>query len=359
MPDRADAGVSDGVACAVDRSHASRDRAKHQHRAARSSRLRAAPLPGAGLRLDAGLLGVGPGCRGLLLGARRLGAAAAGRVLWTPGYWGWNDGVYVFNDRYWGPTVGFYGGIAYGFGYTGSGFFGGHWQGGQYYYNSSVTNVTNVTNVYQCLQSARPGHASARRQLQWRPRRHDRQAYACGTRRPRRKSIFVRPPSSSATSDAAKANPEPHFSHNKGKPPLLADKKPLALTGKPAEAKPKKEKAEPGKVSRRTEAGGSETKKDHGEPKKEHAEPKKVHDEPKKEHAEPRKDHEEPKKEHTEPKKVHEEPKKEHAEPKKAHEEPKKEHAAPPPHPAPHRAAPPPRHAAPPPQHAKPCKPHC
>ena len=38
----------------------------------------------------------------------------------------------------------------YGFGYTGSGFFGGQWQGGQYYYNSSVSNVknVNVTNVY-------------------------------------------------------------------------------------------------------------------------------------------------------------------------------------------------------------------
>ena len=24
-------------------------------------------------------------------------------LLWTPGYWGWNDGVYVFNDGYWGP----------------------------------------------------------------------------------------------------------------------------------------------------------------------------------------------------------------------------------------------------------------
>src|SRR5271154_4921622 len=35
--------------------------------------------------------------------------------LWTPGYWGYSDGLYVFNAGYWGSTVGFYGGVNYGF----------------------------------------------------------------------------------------------------------------------------------------------------------------------------------------------------------------------------------------------------
>jgi hypothetical protein len=72
-------------------------------------------------------------------------------LLWTPGYWGWDDGFYVWNAGYWGPTVGFYGGINYGFGYTGTGFYGGEWRGGTFFYNRSVTNinVTNVTNVYE------------------------------------------------------------------------------------------------------------------------------------------------------------------------------------------------------------------
>src|SRR5215470_14230824 len=48
-------------------------------------------------------------------------------LLWTPGYWGWSNGVYVFNEGYWGPHVGFYGGVAYGFGYTGVGYEGGYW----------------------------------------------------------------------------------------------------------------------------------------------------------------------------------------------------------------------------------------
>ena len=71
-------------------------------------------------------------------------------VLWTPGYWGWNNGNYVFNTGYWGPTIGFYGGVSYGFGYTGVGYAGGYWQGGHLFYNTAVNNVAGVTitNVY-------------------------------------------------------------------------------------------------------------------------------------------------------------------------------------------------------------------
>jgi hypothetical protein len=71
-------------------------------------------------------------------------------LLWTPGYWGWVDGAYFWHAGYWGPHVGFYGGVDYGFGYGGVGFVGGEWRGGQLYYNRSVTNIstTNITNVY-------------------------------------------------------------------------------------------------------------------------------------------------------------------------------------------------------------------
>ena len=71
-------------------------------------------------------------------------------VLWTPGYWGFAGGLYVFHRGYWGPHVGFYGGINYGFGYGGVGFFGGRWAGGAFAYNTAVVNVntTVVRNVY-------------------------------------------------------------------------------------------------------------------------------------------------------------------------------------------------------------------
>jgi hypothetical protein len=70
-------------------------------------------------------------------------------ALWTPGYWGWANGLYVWHAGYWGPRVGYYGGINYGFGYFGSGYQGGYWKSGSFYYNRSVTNVNvNVTKTY-------------------------------------------------------------------------------------------------------------------------------------------------------------------------------------------------------------------
>ncbi len=76
-------------------------------------------------------------------------APAAG-MLWTPGYWAWSDGYYRWNAGYWGPHIGFYGGVNYGFGYGGSGFVGGEWRGGGFFYNSAVMNVGggHITNVY-------------------------------------------------------------------------------------------------------------------------------------------------------------------------------------------------------------------
>ncbi len=70
--------------------------------------------------------------------------------LWTPPWWGWDGGVFLFHEGWWGPQVGFYGGIDYGFGYFGSGFVGGRWDGGRFFYNRSVTNinVVNIHNVY-------------------------------------------------------------------------------------------------------------------------------------------------------------------------------------------------------------------
>lgn len=71
-------------------------------------------------------------------------------LLWTPGYWGWNDGFYAYNAGYWGQHIGFYGGVVYGFGYTGFGYEGGYWNNGAFFYNRYVNNITNVqiTNVY-------------------------------------------------------------------------------------------------------------------------------------------------------------------------------------------------------------------
>ena len=71
-------------------------------------------------------------------------------ALWTPGYWGFYGGRYRFNHGYWGHHIGFYGGVPYGFGYTGRGYEGGYWNGDHFFYNNAVNrvNVNEVHNVY-------------------------------------------------------------------------------------------------------------------------------------------------------------------------------------------------------------------
>ena len=71
-------------------------------------------------------------------------------ALWTPGYWGFTSGSYHFYPGHWGSHIGFYGGINYGFGYTGTGYEGGYWSSGHFNYNRDYNNVNQKTvhNVY-------------------------------------------------------------------------------------------------------------------------------------------------------------------------------------------------------------------
>jgi hypothetical protein len=105
-------------------------------------------------------------------------------VLWTPPYWGYDGGRYAFHAGYWGPTVGFYGGINYGFGYTGVGFAGGYWHGRDFFYNRAYANVGNtyvhntyvrnvtVVNTYRTSYNGGPGG------LRTVPTANERQAFA-------------------------------------------------------------------------------------------------------------------------------------------------------------------------------------
>src|SRR5271156_3467905 len=77
-------------------------------------------------------------------------AAPQEGYLWTPPYWGWENNAFLFHEGFWGEHVGWYGGINYGFGYFGTGFVRGRWDGGHYFYNREVSNVnvTVIHNVY-------------------------------------------------------------------------------------------------------------------------------------------------------------------------------------------------------------------
>ncbi|HEX4507236.1 MAG TPA: YXWGXW repeat-containing protein [Alphaproteobacteria bacterium] len=154
-------------------------------------------------------------------------------VLWTPPYWGFVDGVYTFHAGYWGPHVGFYGGINYGFGYGGVGFEGGFWQGGVFSYNRSVTNIgnTHITNVYnKTVVNSRPGGAAFNGAggVQARPT----PAEEAAAKEPHQE----RTAEQTRHFEAAKDDPSLRASANHGKPAIAATAKAGELKGNGAVA---------------------------------------------------------------------------------------------------------------------------
>ncbi len=145
--------------------------------------------------------------------------------LWTPPWWGWSGGVYLFHAGWWGPHVGFYGGISYGFGYFGNGYEGGRWHGGHFFYNRSVNNinVTNIHNVYnttvinnttvnRVAYNGGPGGISAR------PTAQEQQAES--------ERHLPPAPVQRQHEQAARSNPQQRASVNQGRPPVAATARP-------------------------------------------------------------------------------------------------------------------------------------
>jgi len=148
-------------------------------------------------------------------------------LLWTPAYWGWRGNGYVFNEGYWGPQVGFYGGVGYGYGYFGEGYQGGRWQNGQFYYNRSVNNVSiTTTNVYNTTITNtmvnRVSYNGGSGGINARPRPEDEAAA-------RARHI---PPVAAQTQHerAARTNSEQRASVNRGTPAVAATPRPRAFS---------------------------------------------------------------------------------------------------------------------------------
>jgi hypothetical protein len=143
--------------------------------------------------------------------------------LWTPAYWGWGGGGFLFHEGYWGPQIGFYGGINYGFGYFGTGFEGGRWDNGHFFYNRAVLNVNvNIHNVYNTTVvhenvnhvsfNGGNGGVQARATAQEEAAEHTRHI----------------PPVAVQTQhlQEARSNPEQRASTNRGKPSVAATARP-------------------------------------------------------------------------------------------------------------------------------------
>jgi hypothetical protein len=148
--------------------------------------------------------------------------------LWTPGYWGDDNGAYFFHEGYWGTQVGFYGGINYGYGYSGQGYEGGRWENGHFFYNQSVSHVdvSINRNVYNTRIEDRSNgnRASFNGGNGGVNARATSQEDAAGRER------HVAPVAAqNEHAQSARANPELRSSSNHGKPPIAATSKPGAF----------------------------------------------------------------------------------------------------------------------------------
>jgi len=150
--------------------------------------------------------------------------------LWTPPWWGWSGGFFVFHEGYWGPRVGFYGGIVYGFGYFGRGYEGGRWEGNHFFYNRTVNNinVTNIHNVYNTtINNVTVNHISyngGEGGIRARPTAEE-ETYD-------HEQHVGRTAAQTQHFDAARDNPQLRVSENHGRPPIAATPRATEFSGR-------------------------------------------------------------------------------------------------------------------------------
>ena len=160
-------------------------------------------------------------------------------LLWTPGYWEFVGSVYRFHAGYWGPHVGFYGGVAYGGGYYGEGFVGARWEGGHVAYNTAALRVnstvihntyvnetivvnhqtTSISNFNASRPERMPAHLGGEAGINARPSESERRW--AGESRVQPTPVQVQ------HVQAANETPQLQRQVNQGRPPVLAAERPL------------------------------------------------------------------------------------------------------------------------------------
>jgi hypothetical protein len=166
-------------------------------------------------------------------------------LLWTPGFWGMNPygAGYSWNQGYWAPNVGYYGGINYGGGYYGTGYVGGEWYNNAFRYNTAVTPVTidRIHNVYvnktvivrnvTRYSYNGPGGVRMEPNAQQRIWMHERHVGLTPVQR--------------AHIDEARQDRNLYAKYNGGRPTQTVAVHPLSTTNKPANFKPLNTSAKP------------------------------------------------------------------------------------------------------------------
>jgi len=150
--------------------------------------------------------------------------------LWTPGWWGWGGEGFIYHEGYWGPRVGFYGGINYGFGYFGHGYEGGRWENDHFYYNRAVNNV-NVTNIHNVYNTTVINNTTVNR-VSYNGGNGGTMAQPTPQEQAAARANHI-PPVAVQTQHVqiARENPQLRASVNQGKPPIAATSKPAAFQG--------------------------------------------------------------------------------------------------------------------------------
>ena len=188
-------------------------------------------------------------------------------LLWTPGYWAWVAGAYVFHAGYWGPRVGFYGGINYGYGYGGDGYGGGRWDHGAFFYNRTVNNfgAVAIRNVYEqrIVVNNTVNNISfngGKGGVEAQPTPEDR-AYA-------RQAHFAPTPLQRQHVEAASKDPALFQKTNHGAPAIAATPRPAEfkgpgvaparVEGAPAGANPATEEKKPEREEKKPPLGGAQ-----------------------------------------------------------------------------------------------------
>jgi hypothetical protein len=258
--------------------------------------------------------------------------------LWTPPYWGWVDGAYIFHEGYWGPHIGYYGGVNYGFGYGGSGYQGGRWEGGGFVYNSRVNNFGSVHIDHTYEQKVRienrsnVSFAGGPHGLKSTPSAEERQA----------EHDHHIPVTSEQTRhiSASAANPAFAASHNGGHPAIAATPRPAQFEG-------------PGVVGARPAGAGKHANEQPMAPAQRQARPPVERAAPV-EHAAPAQRPAPPPVEHAAPAQRAAPPPAQHAAPPQRQAPPPPAQRPAPPPPQQHAPPPPQQHAAPPPHQEAP-----
>jgi len=157
--------------------------------------------------------------------------------LWTPGYWGWSGTAFIFHEGYWGPTIGFYGGINYGYGYFGRGYEGGRWDSDRFYYNRTVNNI-NVTEIHNTYNTTVVNNNVSVTHVSYNGGNGGVSARATHQEEAAAGQRHIAPVTAQTQHiQEARSDRELRASENHGKPPIAATQRPGAFRGAVVAAK--------------------------------------------------------------------------------------------------------------------------